>query len=107
MIIEALKRKLIEYQKSQNEVALSTTRLLISELKYKEIALKGEGKELSAEDELRVIRKQIKNRMESIPMYEKANRIETAEKEKKEVLVLEDLIKEFFPNEPVTNPNAR
>lgn len=107
MIIDALKRKLIEYQKSQNEVALSTLRLLISELKYKEIALKGEGKELSSEDELRVIRKQIKNRMESIPMYEKANRIETAEKEKKEVVVLEDLIKEFFPNEPVANPNAR
>jgi len=107
MIIDSLKRKLIEYQKSQNEVGLSTTRLLISELKYKEIALKGEGKEISPEDELRVLRKQIKNRMESIPMYEKANRLETAEKEKQEVKILEDLIKEFFPNEPIANPNTR
>lgn len=107
MIIDALKRKLIEYQKSQNEVGLSTLRLLISELKYKEISLKGENKELTPDDEIRVIRKQIKNRNESIPMYEKAGRIETAEKEKQEVKVLEDLIIEFFPNAPHNNPNAR
>jgi uncharacterized protein YqeY len=107
MIIDALKRKLIEYQKSQNEVGLSTLRLLISELKYKEISLKGENKELTPDDEIRVIRKQIKNRNESIPMYEKAGRTETAEKEKQEVKVLEDLIIEFFPNATLNNPNAR
>lgn len=107
MIIDALKRKLIEYQKSQNEVGLSTLRLLISELKYKEISLKGENKDITAEDEIRVIRKQIKNRNESIPMYEKAGRIETAEKEKQELKVLEDLITEFFPDAPQNIPNAR
>ena len=32
-------------------------------------------------------------------MYEKGGRLETAEKEKKELAFLEVLMKEFFPNE--------
>lgn len=99
MIIDFLRSKLIEMQKSKREVEVSTLRLLISELKNKEIALKAEKKEISADDELKIIRKQIKNRNESIPMYEKGGRIESAEKEKKELVFLEVLMKEFFPNE--------
>lgn len=99
MILESLRTKLIEYQKSRAEIEVSTIRLLISELKNKEIALKAEGKEVSSEDELRVLKKQIKNRNETIPMYEKAGRLETAEKEKKELEFIQLLIKEYFPNE--------
>lgn len=99
MILESLRTKLVEYQKSRAEIEVSTIRLLISELKNKEIALKAEGKEVSSEDELRVLKKQIKNRNETIPMYEKAGRLETAEKEKKELEFIQLLIKEYFPNE--------
>ena len=49
-----------------------------------------------------MIKKQIKNRNESIPMYEKAGRTETAEKEKKEVVFLQSLLTEFFPDEPIS-----
>ena len=49
------------------------------------------------------IKKQIKNRNETIPMYEKAGRIETAEKEKKEVEFLQSLVSEYYPNESVSN----
>ena len=45
------------------------------------------------------LKKQIKNRNETIPMYEKAGRTETAEKEKKEVDFIQLLMKEYFPNE--------
>jgi len=99
MIIDSLRKKMIESQKSQNEIALSTLRLLITEIKNKEISLRAEQKELLDEDILKMIKKQIKNRNESIPMYEKAGRTETAEKEKSEVEFLQSLITEFFPNE--------
>jgi uncharacterized protein YqeY len=99
MLIDSLRKKLIESQKSQNEVALSTLRLLISEIKNREISNRAENKELVDEDILKIIKKQIKNRNETIPMYEKAGRTETAEKEKSEVEFLQSLIVEFFPNE--------
>lgn len=99
MLIDSLRSKLIEFQKSKSEIELSTLRLLISEIKNKEISLKGEDKEITNEDIFRIFKKQIKNRNETIPMYEKAGRIETAEKEKNEVIFIEKLMKEFFPNE--------
>jgi uncharacterized protein YqeY len=99
MMIDSLRKKMIESQKSQNEIALSTLRLLITEIKNKEISLRAEQKELLDEDIFKMIKKQIKNRNESIPMYEKGGRLETAEKEKKELAFLEVLMKEFFPNE--------
>jgi len=99
MLLDSLRTKLIEYQKSKAEIEVSTLRLLISELKNKEIELKGAGKEVSSEDEFKILKKQIKNRNETIPMYEKAGRTETAEKEKKEVDFIQLLMKEYFPNE--------
>jgi uncharacterized protein YqeY len=102
MNLDALRKKLIESQKSQDEIALSTLRLLMSEAKNREISLKAESKELASEDYLKMIKKQIKNRNESIPMYEKAGRTETAEKEKKEVVFLQSLLTEFFPDEPIS-----
>jgi len=102
MNLDALRKKLIESQKSQDEIALSTLRLLMSEAKNREISLRAESKELASEDYLKMIKKQIKNRNESIPMYEKAGRTETAEKEKKEVAFLQSLLTEFFPDEPIS-----
>lgn len=102
MNLDALRKKLIESQKSQDEIALSTLRLLMSEAKNREISLRAESKELASEDYLKMIKKQIKNRNESIPMYEKAGRTETAEKEKKEVVFLQSLLTEFFPDEPIS-----
>jgi uncharacterized protein YqeY len=99
MLVDSLRKKLIESQKSQNEIALSTLRLLISEIKNKEISFRAEQKELSDEDILKLIKKQIKNRNETIPMYEKAGRTQTADQEKAEVLFLESLLTELFPNE--------
>ena len=69
MILDSLRSKLIEYQKSKAEVEVSTLRLLISELKNKEIELKGQGKEVSSEDEFRIFKKQIKNRINEYCSY--------------------------------------
>lgn len=99
MLLDDLRKKLIDSQKSKDEVALSTLRLLMSEIKNKEISLRAEGKEVTNDDFLRILKKQVKVRNETIPMYEKAGRIESAEKEKSEVKFIQGLISEYFPNE--------
>lgn len=102
MNLDELRKKMIESQKSQNEIALSTLRLLMTEVKNREISLRTEGKEVLPEDIYKIIKKQIKNRTETIPMYEKAGRVETADKEKKEVEFLQSLVSEYYPNEPIS-----
>lgn len=101
MLIDSLRKKMIESQKSQDELALNTLRLLITEIKNKEISYRSENKELEDIEILKMIKKQIKNRNETIPMYEKAGRSETAEKEKAEVNFLKTLLIEFFPDEVI------
>jgi uncharacterized protein YqeY len=102
MNLDILRKKMIESQKSQDEIALASLRLLVTEVKNKEISLRSEGREVTSEEILKIIKKQIKNRNETIPMYEKAGRVETAEKEKKEVAFLQSLVSEYFPDEPIS-----
>lgn len=96
-MITILRRKLIDAQKNKDELMASTLKLLISEFQKKEIELRVEGKELTDQDGFKILKKQIKNRIETIPMYEKAGRTETAEKEKAEVRIIQDLAHEMLP----------
>ena len=57
MNLEDLRKKLIESQKSQDQIALSTVRLLMSEAKNREISLRAESKEVASEDYLKMIKK--------------------------------------------------
>lgn len=102
MLLDGLRKKLIESQKNKDEVALSTLRLLMTEIKNKEISLRSENKEVSYEDFLRILKKQIKVRNETIPMYEKAGRLESAQKERLEVEFIQTLISEYFPEEKIS-----
>jgi uncharacterized protein YqeY len=102
-MVDWLRKKLISVQKSQNEVLISTLRLLIAEFQKKEISLKADGKTITDEEILRILKKQIKNRKETIPMYLKAGRLETAKKEEDEVIVIEGSISELFPSEVLNN----
>lgn len=69
---------------------MSTLRLLSNALHNEEIA---KQKDLTEEDELQIIRRQLKQREEAIEAYEKGGRAEAAEKEKKEA----EILKEFLP----------
>lgn len=70
---------------------LGTLRLLQAAIKQKEV---DERKELSNDEILAIIEKQIKQRKESISAYEKAGRTETAEAEKAEMQVLSEFLPE-------------
>src|SRR5438552_3790272 len=69
---------------------LSTLRLLKSAIGYAQIERKNEN--LSDAEIVALAQKEIKKRRDAIEQYEKAGRVELAEKEKKEITVLESFL---------------
>src|SRR5215470_14921153 len=67
---------------------LNVLRMLKSALKYAAIAKSGAEAELSDAEVLQVIRKQVKQRQDSIESFEKGGRAELAQKEKEELAIL-------------------
>jgi uncharacterized protein len=67
---------------------LNVLRMLKSALKYAAIAKSGTDAELNDTEAVQVIRKQAKQRQDSIESFEKGGRAELAEKEKEELAIL-------------------
>ena len=69
--------------KSGNKFKASTLRLIVSAIKLEE---KNKSELLSDTEALEILSKMIKQRKDSIDQFETANRLELAEKEKKEII---------------------
>ncbi len=76
--------------KARDQLRLDTLRSAMSAFTYKQTET---GAELSAEDELTVLQKLVKQRNDSIGEFEKANRTELVEKETKE----RDILAKYLP----------
>lgn len=85
-----------EAVKSHDKIRLATIRLLIAEIKNKEIDLK---KELSDEDIAGLIPGQIKKRKEAAALYEQGGRMDLCENEQKECAILEAYLPEQVSEE--------
>jgi len=103
LIIDDLKSKLVDFQKSGDTLKLGVLRFLLSQVKNKEIEFRGQHKEMTDEDVFKVVRKEIKNRKENIELYEKISRNDLLEKEKSELEVYLEFAK-LFPFE-LESPN--
>lgn len=75
--------------REKNKVALNTLRALKSAITNAAIEKGGAGTELAENEVVNVIRKQIKQRQDSIGQFESAGRSELAQNEKDEIVVLE------------------
>lgn len=78
--------------KDKNKVALNTLRALKSAITNAQIDGAGIDTPLPANEVISVVRKQIKQRQDSIDQFEKAGRAELAENEKSEITVLESYL---------------
>jgi len=85
-IKEWVDQHLKEAMKGRDELGVSTLRLLRAAVKNKEIEL---IKALDDEGIISVIRKMVKQRHESIEQFLKGNRKDLADKEQKEIHILE------------------
>ncbi|MFQ5735938.1 MAG: GatB/YqeY domain-containing protein [Thermodesulfobacteriota bacterium] len=71
--------------KAGEKLRLSTLRMLLSAVKYKEVDLK---RPLTDEETLQVVATLIRQRQDSVEQFRKGNRVELAQKEEAEIEVL-------------------
>src|SRR5205823_11939408 len=85
---ERVDSDLKEAMRAKDATKLGVLRMLKSALKYAAIAKSGAEAELSDAEVAQVIRKQVKQRQDSIESFEKGGRAELVEKEKEELAIL-------------------
>ena len=89
MLRERFTTEMKEAMKAGDKSRLGAIRLIQAALKDKDIEARGNGKEpLSDEEILALLQKMVKQRQESIAMYEQGGRTELAQQEKDEVAVI-------------------
>ncbi len=95
MNLEDFKSDLVTAMKAKDARRVDTIRLLISELKYAEIELKAQNKEMGEADIQKVLSREAKKRKESIEVFEKSGRQDLADPEKEELVI----INEYLPKQ--------
>lgn len=98
-ITDALKSAM----KAKDSARLSTLRLINAAIKDRDIALRGEGRDDGVSDDeiLGILGKMVKQRHESARVYEEGGRLELAEKERAEIVVIEDFLPRKLSDEEV------
>lgn len=96
MLRDAIQNAIKEAMKNHQPERLSTVRMVLAGIKEKDVDARGKGKECAAEaDLMSMMQTMIKQRQESAKMYRDGGRSELAEKEEKEIGVIE----EFLPKQ--------
>eukprot|EP00752_Nemacystus_decipiens_P013244 g11733.t1 len=90
---EALK----EAMRAKDQRAISTLRLILAALKDRDIAARGKSEDgrISDDEILQMLQSMVKQREDSIAMYEQGGRLELAEQEQAEI----DVIRRFLPTQ--------
>jgi len=89
MLRENINTAVKEAMKAKEERKLSTLRMVNSAIKNADIEARGQGKpQLSDEDILGLLQKMIKQRQESVALYDKGGRTELAAQEREEITVI-------------------
>ena len=95
MLRDQIKSELVAAMKAKDEAKVSTLRMIGATLKDKDIAARPSGKTdgISDDEILSMFQTMIKQRRESIELYEKGGRTDLVDKEKKEI----EIISSFLP----------
>ena len=91
MLREKLNEALKDAMRARDMAAVGTIRLILAKLKEVDIAQRTEANREGVADDkiLSMMQGMIKQRNESIALYEKGNRADLADKEKAEIVVIE------------------
>lgn len=92
-----------EALKNKDKLALSTIRLILAALKDRDISARSEGKAEGIDEKeiLSMLQSMIKQRRDSIKMYEEAGRTELAQQESDEIKVIESFLPAQLDEEQV------
>ena len=90
MLREDLQNALKDAMKSKNMLEVNAIRMIIAGMKEKDVDARGKGKKQAEDSELlAMMQGMIKQRNESIKLYNDGNRPDLAEKEQAEIVVIE------------------
>ena len=80
--------------RDKDTARLSTLRLINAAIKDRDIAARGDGKEEGVADEevLAILGKMVKQRKDTAKTYEEAGRLDLAERESSEIVVIEEFL---------------
>jgi uncharacterized protein len=98
MLRQAFTDRLKQALKGRDARTVSTTRLILAGLKDRDIAARGQGKAegISEAEIQRMLQAMIKQRRESIALYEQGNRADLAQQEREEIVVIESFLPRQF-----------
>ena len=94
MLREAFNERLKTAMKARDSRTLSAVRLILAALKERDVAARtaGQAEPLADPEILRLLQGMIKQRRESIVLYEKGNRADLVEQETAEIAVIESFL---------------
>lgn len=94
MLLEKINQDVKIAMKEGDDFCVNVLRLMIAAFKNKEIEKRGKGEkqELSDEEIVEILSKEVKKRKEASQIYSNAGRKDLADKELKEVLIIQDYL---------------
>lgn len=101
MLLNKINTDLKEAMKNKDTQTVSVLRMLLAAINNEAIALKKKEAGLSAEEEMKVLKREAKKYKDSIQQYAAGGRPELAEQEKKELNILGQYLPEEMSEEEV------
>lgn len=101
MLKQQLQDELKSSMLAKDALKTSTLRMLLSAINYAEIQKGGAGYEATDEEVIAVIQKEAKQRRDSIEAFEQGGRQEMADKEKRELQLLQSYLPEQMSEEEI------
>jgi hypothetical protein len=100
MLAKKIKKQIVEAMKAGDKLRMSTLKLLSSAIHNAQIK---KQEDLSKEEELEIVRREAKKRKDAIDAYKKAGADERADKEKEELVILQEYLPKDLTNEEIEN----
>ncbi|MBB4286240.1 GatB/YqeY domain-containing protein [Roseospira goensis] len=95
MLRDRLNEELKVAIRTKDQRAICTIRLILAALKDRDICARGRGETVGEDDLLQMLQGMIKQRRDSIAMYEQGCRMDLAEQEREEM----EIIQSFLPHQ--------
>jgi uncharacterized protein len=94
MLRQVFTDRLKEAMKARDSRTISTVRMILAGLKDRDVAARGQGHSegISDDEARRMLQSMIKQRRESIALYEKGNRADLVQQELEEIGVIESFL---------------
>jgi uncharacterized protein YqeY len=94
MLRQKLNEALKTAMRAKEERRVSTTRLILAALKDRDIAARGDGRPDGITDDeiLMLLQTMVRQRRESIELYEKGGRSELADQEREEIAIIDEYL---------------